>query len=495
MGFAVLSFGANALFALGSAVVTSRLYGVDVIGQYGLAMTPWLLLVSLSTLSEQIAFVRTLATMRRGSDEATGLFFAVLTLSESLTALMSVPIMIVTTIVLRGPVDQPDSVLPALAIVAGYVVFENPAWNLDSVLSAFSRGRELFWCRLVTVVSFLVLSIVFYPMTESIWGLAIANVVSFALGLSARLFAVHGLISARPTHAAYRSGLRRLPGILRFGVSLLPGQFFIGMTLQAPLWLVAGSSGINEVGAYSRASTMAVRLNEASYRVNEMLFPDLVRRHNEGDLERFGGALERSIRLALTGLLLAAALAGGAAEPVMKVFGDGFSSAAGVLAFLVLAHVCYVVASIVGSAYNAAGKPQMNSKFSAIRFVVSLSLVTVFVRHHGITAAAAGFFAGHALELMVRVYWLRRSLGLRASRILGPSVLARFIVVYAGAFAASRAVAEVVSSPKLALPLALVAGGVSFVALALLTRLIDAHERGAITGRLARVAPSVARRG
>jgi O-antigen/teichoic acid export membrane protein len=494
MGFAALSFAVNVVFALASAVVTSRLYGVRVIGQYGLAMTPWLLLVSLSTVSEQVAFVRTLATMQRGSNEATGLFFAVLTLSESLTTLMSVPIVIVSAAVLHGPLDQGASALPAMVIVAGYVIFENPAWNLDSVLSAFSRGRELFWCRLVTVVTFLALSAALYPMTESVWGLAIANVVSFALGLSARLVAVRGLIRPFPTRAAYSDGLRRLPAILRFGVSLLPGQFFIGVTMQAPLWLVANYRGINEVGAYSRASTMAVRLNEASYRVNEMLFPDLVRRHEEGDIEHFRGALERSLRLALTGLLLAASLAGGAAEPVMKVFGDGFSSAAGVLVFLVLAHVCWVSAAIVGAAYNAAGKPYLNSMFSAIRFVVTLCLVTLLVRRHGITAAAAGFFAAHAVELLVRVSYLRRALGLRAGRALGPALLARVVIAYAGGFLVSRLASDLISETIVALPVALIAGAACFVALALLTGLIDTEERRAISLRLVRLAPSLARR-
>jgi O-antigen/teichoic acid export membrane protein len=200
------------------------------------------------------------------------------------------------------------------------------------------------------------------------------------------------------------------------------------------------------------------------------------------------------LRLALTGLLLAASLAGGAAEPVMKVFGDGFSSAAGVLVFLVLAHVCWVSAAIVGAAYNAAGKPYLNSMFSAIRFVVTLCLVTLLVRRHGITAAAAGFFAAHAVELLVRVSYLRRALGLRAGRALGPALLARVVIAYAGGFLVSRLASDLISETIVALPVALIAGAACFVALALLTGLIDTEERRAISLRLVRLAPSLARR-
>lgn len=144
LGFAGLSFFVNAFVVLASAVVTSRLYGIEVVGTYALAIAPWGLLVSLSTVSEQVAMIRTLAVIERKTDEATGLFFAVLSASMTLTAVMAVPVFFVSRAALDGPIDQQSAVAPAAAILLGYVLFENPGWNLESVLSAYSEGRRLF---------------------------------------------------------------------------------------------------------------------------------------------------------------------------------------------------------------------------------------------------------------------------------------------------------------------------------------------------------------
>lgn len=486
MGFAGLSFAVNAVIVLVSAVATSRLYGVDVIGEYGLAMTPWLVLVSLSTVSEQVAMIRALANMRRGSDEATGLAYAVLTMSTSLTALMAVPVLVITTLILRNQVGDGYSPWPAVTIVLGYLVFENVAWNLDSVLSAFNEGGRLFWGRLCTAGSFLVVSVALYPVTESVWGLALATVVSFAAGLVARLVAIRGLIGGWPSRAHYTEGLHRLPDLLRYGAKLLPQQFFVGLTLQAPLWLVAGSATSAQLGAYSRASTMAQRLDEAAYRINEMLFPDLVRMHVADRRQAFIATLGRTLRLALVGLLFAAALAGGAAVPLMGIFGEGFEAGAGAFTFLVLAHVCFVASSVVGAAYNSFGKPQVNSMFSTVRFVVGLSLLWLLVTH-GITAASAGLFVGYLIELVIRIALVRPMLELPAAA-LDVGTVARMVLAYCGAFAASRLVLGVTSSGLLGLVLALAVGAAVFTGIALGTHLIDANERNAIVGRVRRLA-------
>lgn len=483
MGFAALSFGANLAVALVSAVATSRLYGIEVIGRYSLAMTPWLLLVAVSTVSEQIAMIRLLATMGRGTREATGVFLAVLSVSSCLTALMSVPVLLLSAAALRGPVEHGGVLGPAIAIVVGYVVFENPAWNLDSVLSAFSQGRRLFWCRLTTVSSFLILAVAFRSGTDRVWGLALATVASFAIGLGARLVATRDLLGARPRWADYRDGLRRLPEILRFGIRLIPGQVFIGLTLQAPVWIVAGSSSLAQVGAYSRASTMAVRLNEASYRVNEMLFPDLVRHHARGDAGAFAGALGRTLRLALAGLLLVAALGGGAAAGVMRVFGAGFGQAAGALAFLLLAHVSYVAASIVGSAFSASDRPQLNSGFSAVRLLAGVSLMAVVTPRYGITATAAAFFGAHLLELAGRVLWLRRRLGLRGAGVLDARTVLALGGSFLAAFAAARGITLVLGDGALGLVSALGIGLAAFAAAATATDLVEPAERRSVVRR------------
>jgi O-antigen/teichoic acid export membrane protein len=143
---------------------------------------------------------------------------------------------------------------------------------------------------------------------------------------------------------------------------------------------------------------------------------------------------------------------------------------------------------MVAAAYNSFGKPHYNSAFASIRFVVGLPLTWVLVRNFGITAAAAGLCAGYAVELVVRSVALRRLVHEPHTHALAPSTLLRLLLVYLVGFAATRAVADAVSSPVIGLALALVAGAATYVGLALLTHLLDAHDRAAIAKRVLRAA-------
>ena len=52
----------------------------------------------------------------------------------------------------RGPLDRPDLLGPALVMLAQFLLFVNPGWNLENVFSAFRAGRSLFWIRLVEAI-------------------------------------------------------------------------------------------------------------------------------------------------------------------------------------------------------------------------------------------------------------------------------------------------------------------------------------------------------
>jgi O-antigen/teichoic acid export membrane protein len=487
LGSAGISFLVNALLVLVSAVVTSRLYGVQLIGLYALSIAPWQLLVSLSTVSEQVAMVRALAQMRPGSDEATGLFFAVFVASVGLTILMAVPVMLISRLVLSGPIDQPDTIAPAMLILAGYVLLENPGWNLDSVLSAFSQGKSLFWARFSVVFSFLVATVLLRAFTASIWGLAIGTVVSFAVGLVVRIVLIRGMINPLPTREHLRLGARRLPTLLRFGLGLVPGQVFIGATLQLPLIIVANSVGLREVGAYSRASTMAVRLNEAGFRINEMLFPDLVRYKVGDDMAGFAATLKRVVRLALIGLALIGSIAGGAAEAVMGIFGDGFSSAAGALTLLVLVHVCYMSASVIGSGFNALGRPYLNSMCSAIRFFVGLSLVVILTSRYGVTAAAGGLLVGYVVEVGARVFWFHRLLGGQHGWLIDGRDVFGLVVSYGATFGVIRLLSLPLGHGPLSIVVGTVVGALMFLAVSSATGLLDQQDRVMVGGAFNKV--------
>ncbi len=97
-----------------------------------------------------------------------------------------------------GPLDAPKLIVPAFVNIAGYVIVTNTGWNIDSILSAFVAGRQIFWVRLHEVVSFLVIAIAIGLAWQSVWGLVIATSVRSLTALVQRMA---GRAPVRPSAA------------------------------------------------------------------------------------------------------------------------------------------------------------------------------------------------------------------------------------------------------------------------------------------------------
>ena len=106
--FGTLSFFAVAGVGVVSTIVTSRLYGVRIIGQYALVWAPVAALWVLSTVKEQQALIKEVTGLPPRHPRVTQLFAAVFTFSSGLTAAVGL-----------------------LAAVACWFVFLDP-WTLPS---------------------------------------------------------------------------------------------------------------------------------------------------------------------------------------------------------------------------------------------------------------------------------------------------------------------------------------------------------------------------
>jgi hypothetical protein len=138
----------------------------------------------------------------------------------------------------------------------------------------------------------------------------------------------------------------------------------------------------------------------------------------------------------------------------------------------------------MAAVFNAAGLPRMNSKLSMIRFTLGLGLVALLTERYGITVAAAGIFAGYAVELAVR-FWALRTIGVRRSRVLPGGVLVRLTLSYGATFVVCRVVTLAVPGTLSSLLVAIAAGAATFFGLVWTTDLLDERDRRAVASRLA----------
>jgi O-antigen/teichoic acid export membrane protein len=237
-----------------------------------------------------------------------------------------------------------------------------------------------------------------------------------------------------------------LPELLRFGLKATPGQIAQGVSMQAGIWALGTVAPIAVVGAYSRALTIPQRLQQASMRINEVLYPTLVKRHTQGDGEGFDRALVDSIRYEMVGMLLIAATIGGAANSVMNIFGPGFGRAAQALAIVALYPALASITVTQTQALWAIDRPWRTSVTAIARLSVTLGLLIVLTPSIGIVGPAIALVAGYLAAIVLGGVVLRTSMTnpLRATWPLRERFA--LLAAYAAGFAAARAIEHAVPS-------------------------------------------------
>jgi O-antigen/teichoic acid export membrane protein len=485
LGFAAGSFLTSVVLGLGSSIVTSRLYGVDVIGEYALVSVPYMFGSQLSSVGEGTAFVREAAGLRVGDPRITALWRRVLGFSMLLTTTVGALALLVSALLFHGPMEQPDLVLPAAVVLAAYVLLGNVSWNIDHLLSAHRAASALFVARFAETAAFLVAGFVLSFVDDTVWGLVWATVAMFAVPFVVRCTFLPRYLVRRVPLEERTQARRDLPRLLRFGITLLPATIGNSITTSVGTWVVGSVATVAQTGAYARSFGLASKFWEAGFRISEILMPGMVERHDNGDRDGAAHLLNRTLRLAGGALLVVAAAGSGAAEGVLGVFGPGFEQGAGALAFLLTGYVLGVIGSVQGQGYLTWGRPGLVTKMGLIRTaIVALSAWPLTVAF-GITGAGLSFFIGQLVAVVLNDRVLQRVVGRMAA--LGPSLLARLALVWVAGAATAWAVDQLSESIVVSV-LALAAGAAVGGAAVLALGVLGQDERDQLLRLLRRVA-------
>lgn len=489
--FGVLSFGATLCLGFASTIVTARLYGITVIGDYALVIAPVSALWVLSTVKEQQALIKEITALPPRHPRVTQLFAVVFAFSTGLTLLVASLIAAACALVYPTVLDKPELLAPALVSIAGYVLVTNTGWNLDSVLSAFVAGRQLFRVRLTEAIGFIVLAVALGIETRSVWSLVAAAIGASAVALVHRLWAVRAFLRPRLTAEEFRLGLQVLPGLLRFGLRATPGQIANGMSQQGGIWAIGIVAPVAVVGAYSRALVIPKSVQQASMRITEVLFPTLVDRHMSGDCHGFDRALIDSIRYEVIGMLLLAAILGGAAHTVLGIFGPGFAEATPALVLLLFFPALASITITQTQALWAVDRPGLTSAVSVLRLAVTLVLLVALTPTMNFVGPALALLAGMILAAAMFGFALRHHLA-SPLRVTWP---AREWVAVAVAYALAFAVAHGLQSllPPIGLPISLSVGAAAYLAALWAARGVNTRDRIRIAHAVERFAPRLPR--
>jgi O-antigen/teichoic acid export membrane protein len=484
--FGTLSFGAAIAIGFVSTIITARLYGVVIIGEYALITTPVAAMWVLSTIKEQQSLIKEITTLEPGSQRVTQLFSAVFSFSIALTFTVATLVAAVCWFVFPGPLDAPDLLAPALVSLASYALITNTGWNMDSILSAFIVGRQIFWVRSTELIAFLVIATGIGLAWKSVWALVVATSAASLVALVHRAVVVRPFVSLCLTKGEYRIGLRALPDLLRFGIRAAPGQMAQGISQQGGIWAIGMVAPLTVVGAYSRALVVPQGLQRASMRFSEVLYPTLVGRHSAGDGHGFDRALIDSIRYEVVGLLLFAAAIGGGADSVLQIFGHGFQQAAPALVLLMFYPILAAVGATQTQALWATGRPGVTSLISMVRLVITVALLVFLTPSMHMIGPAMALLGGSLVLIGISGLALRRHLARPLRLTWSRRERSALVIAYAAGFAASYATQSAIDSGY-GLPLYLLVGAIAYGATFVAVGGLNSRDRDRIADGMAKL--------
>lgn len=467
LGFNTLGFALVATLGLISSVVTARIYGAAVLGQYALVIASANAVMLLSSARERPALVREIVGLPPRAPRVSALFLVVLGFSVVLTCAVGLAFSVAAYFAFQGPLDHPELFLVALANMAAYVVFDNTTQNIEGIMAAFRAGRSLTAVRTFQALSVMVLSAALGLAFGTVWALVAANVAGSVFSLAWRLAMLRQFVGLRVPRQELRAALRTLPDIIRFGVKIAPGAMADGISNQAGTWILGSIAGLSVVGAYNRASTIARSLLMFNNRITEMLFPTLVERHARGDHEGFDRALVDTLRYASAAFFGLAAAVGGAAPGVMRVFGPDFESAAGALAWIVLVPGLLALTLVQRHVLYVFNHPLQATASALLRLLVTLAATVPLALAYGAVGPAVALCLGLVADFLFTSARVIPRLHSPLLALWPARQLVGLPAAYAAGFLTADAAWAVVDS-IVGLPFALAAGALVYAGVLLL---------------------------
>ncbi len=486
------SFAVIAFTGVTGAVLTARVFGASVVGQYALAYAPTGILFFLSNAREQAALSRELATTSPRTPAGTSIFIATLAFSASLTLAAGLVVVPVGEALLSGPLNAGDLVRPSVAVALAYWLFYNTSWSIDTLLSTQRAASALFWVRLNVSLTGTVVALVLALATHTVWALVLGYAAAGACGLAHRCFYARRLLTSRITAQDFRDSRSRLARMIKWSIRLAPAGVMDGVSKESVTWLVGLSLPLAAVGSYNRAWTLSSRMLDLHYRVVELMFPTLVRRRSDGDHSGAHRGLTRAMRLVVVILLWPAAVVGGASAGVMGVFGHAFVRGAGCLTLLVLVPVFLAISALSGYGLMAYDATRVVNRLVVTRAVLVMVSLPALIVALGLTGAGIGMALAYGAEAATTVTICRARLdGFRGIASLGPWRLA---LVYALTLVTSRAVDDALGEAIPSTLAVLVLGSVMFWGALILLRWFDDVERAGIGQMWRRIGASALER-
>lgn len=222
----------------------------------------------------------------------------------------------------------------------------------------------------------------------------------------------------RRSAPALRVDRRLLREALSFGLRSFPASLAMFLLFRSDLFLVRASRGLDEVGVYSLATSLALLFQLFGRAIERAFIPRIMAR-SASDAALLTPQVTRTFVLVLTPVATVAALASSFAVPWL--FGAAFSDAALVFALFLPGMVIANVGVLCNGDILSRGHPATGSTAAVVCLAANVTANLMWIPRFGIFGAACSSLACYALYGMWIALAYRRLTGVTLRQLFVPT--------------------------------------------------------------------------
>lgn len=415
----------NNLLSFVRSVVLARILAPEIFG----LMAICLVVVRGLELFTETGYSAALIQRQKGFDDAKDTAFTLMVIRGLL--LTTIVIFIAPLISSYYEIESLD----ILVKVIGISFIFNGLLNINIV----SHQKDLNFKRLtyfeqIQNITNTVIVITLAYWLRSVWALVIGHVIASITGA----FISYLMFNGRP----------RLKLDMRIAKELFGyGKFITGLTIVVFISIESGTfvlgkiGGMDQLGYYVLAFTLAnLPSSQFSRIISKVLFPVYSKLQNDTEVLR---ALYLKVLKLVSKLAIAAAagLATLAPEIIQVVYGEKWLPAVDALRVLAVFGAIRAVSSVNGYVFNAIGKPKVTFYVNVVRLLFTLILIYPLTLEYGLIGAAMAVTVAIALEFLLSLVSLLKTLGLQFHVVAKDLLMAVFLsMVMAGVLTVAKTV-------------------------------------------------------
>lgn len=402
--YAFIRYAVSLISGLGLSLLFAHLLGSETLGTVALLTSILGIFKPLSSLGEHFALIPSLNRQPEQSPKAATVFWATVTVSLSLSALLCLPYALMSGAILTHLYQRPDLVAALWIYMAGTYLLGSLTYLLAAPFQAHQQMKYMALMELGNgIVKILILVVMVLWLGPTVMAAVWAYVLGFFINVVLLLWFLPHVLGKSLGPVSLTGLHQELSQIYRFSLKALPGNASISVLQHADRLILGYFAKPAMLGVYTIAYGLFEKLLMMGVTYEQMVFSSASRLSQPSDRAGLYPIYLSALRSACFFLFPLLTLLAGFGKTALGVFGPDFPAGATALVILLSGTLFDGFSRITLAMMAGLGRPGLKGLImmagSGLNLGLSLALIPYFQLNGAAMANTLGYVATSLLCL------------------------------------------------------------------------------------------------